>query len=80
LPEEVVYWRINFMVGAVLHPLAAAPLVRLVSGGRCDPTDVQTAVTQLTEFLSGGFNAGSKATRRETHLPSRPGRNARRRD
>jgi AcrR family transcriptional regulator len=79
LPEEVVYWRINFMVGAIVHTLAAAALVRLVSGGRCDPADVQTTVRQLTEFLSGGFNAGSRTSRRETHVPSRPGRNGRRR-
>jgi len=80
LPPEVVYWRMNFMVGAVVHPLVAAPLVRLMTEGRCDPTDVQATVTQLTQFLSGGFHAGSKPDRPDARLTSRPARAARRRE
>jgi len=79
LPPEVVYWRLTFMVGAVIHSMAAAPLIRLVSGGKCDPADVEAVVAQLTRFLSGGFMAESATVRSAGRRTSRPAGTVRRR-
>jgi hypothetical protein len=54
-------------------------LIRLVSGGNCDPADVEAVVAQLTRFLSGGFMAESATVRSAGRRTSRPAGTVRRR-
>ncbi len=51
------FWRLFFSIGAMAHTLAAPDLLRLVSGGACDPLDVETAVEMLVAFIEGGMKS-----------------------
>jgi len=56
LPGQELFWRIFFSIGAMAHTLAAPELLRLVSGGACDPSDTDTAVEMLIAFVQAGLS------------------------
>jgi AcrR family transcriptional regulator len=57
LSDEAIVWRIHFALGAMTHAMAGSHLIRLSSGGRCDPADLETTKRQLIAFLVAGFHA-----------------------
>ena len=58
-------WRIAFTVGAISHVLAAANLIRAISGGSCEPADLNEVRRQLLPFIIAGFEAPApRQTRR----------------
>ncbi len=63
LPKEEIYWRFHFMVGSMVHTAALGFLVREISGGLCNPMDVDGVVNRLVRFISGGMR--EPATARE---------------
>jgi AcrR family transcriptional regulator len=50
-------WRIQFTIGAVSHVMAGSPLIRAISGGLCEPTDIDTVRRQLMPYVLAGFSA-----------------------
>ncbi len=61
LPREELLWRMQFMVGAMVHSVAGGQLIEAVSGGLCDPSDLDGLVDRLTRFLTPGMLAPSAA-------------------
>jgi AcrR family transcriptional regulator len=60
LPElspEDLFWRLFFIIGAMAHALAAGSLLRLISGGVCNPADMEDAMRRLVHFTSAGLRA-----------------------
>jgi AcrR family transcriptional regulator len=55
-PAEL-FWRMLFMMGAVAHTIGAANVLRAISGGQCDPSDVRGTFRRLEAFLLAGLQA-----------------------
>jgi AcrR family transcriptional regulator len=69
VPPSEVFWRLHFTIGAMAHTLAASWIIETLSGGLCDPSDVDGKIERLTAFVVAGL---------ESPLPVRaPGRKAR---
>lgn len=57
LSDADLLWRMLFMVGAMAHTMALAEELREISGGRCDPDDVDATLDRLVTFVSAGLRA-----------------------
>lgn len=58
LPEEEVYWRMHFMVGAMAHTMAhASRITGLLSDTPCPPEDPESLLGRLVPFLVAGLRS-----------------------
>jgi AcrR family transcriptional regulator len=57
LPRKELFWRLLFTFGAVSHTFGGAKVLRTISGGECDPTDVEGTIRRLESFLLAGLEA-----------------------
>jgi AcrR family transcriptional regulator len=57
LPRKELFWRLLFTMGAVAHTIGGAKVLRVLSGGECDPSDVEGMIRRLEAFLSAGLQA-----------------------
>ena len=57
LPVEETLWRMHFTIGAMAHTLSGASLLKLVSDGVCDTTDMARVERQLVAFAAAGLRA-----------------------
>ena len=57
LSQTELLWRMQFMLGAVAHTVGGATVLRVLSGGLCDPSDVDGTVRRLEAFLLAGLRA-----------------------
>lgn len=57
LPEPVLIWRFHFMIGTMGHVMCDPSKIKAFTQGRCDPSDTEEVVRQMTSFLAGGFRA-----------------------
>lgn len=57
LPEDVLYWRLHFMIGANTYTLQRSGRLEFISGGLCQSTDIDAALQQLVPFLEAGLRA-----------------------
>ena len=60
LPAVDFFWRIHFVIGAMAHTMADTHRPKLLSGGLCDPQDVDGLIRQLVTFAAAGLKAGVK--------------------
>jgi AcrR family transcriptional regulator len=56
-PVKELYWRVFFCIGAMAHTLAGSSLLRALSGGACDPADLDGTVERMIAFLTAAFDA-----------------------
>ncbi|MBA4150659.1 MAG: TetR/AcrR family transcriptional regulator [Verrucomicrobia bacterium] len=57
LPEDVLYWRIQFVIGAMAHIMCDPTGLKTMSGGLCDPNDTEKAISEMVTFLATGMRA-----------------------
>lgn len=57
LPREELFWRFHFMVGTMAHTAGLGFIAHRLSGGICDPLDVEGCIDRMVRFLSAGFLA-----------------------
>jgi len=57
LPRNELIWRMHFAIGAIGHTLAASHLLRILSDGQCDPSDVEGTIKRLEAFMIAGLKA-----------------------
>ena len=57
LPRSEVEWRFHFMLGTMLYTMADSGRIQSITGGSCQPGDVDTALAKLIPFLCAGFRA-----------------------
>ncbi len=63
LAPEDLFWRLFFTIGAMAHTLAAGALLKLISGGACDPSNLEEASTRLIQFAEVGLKTVSTRDR-----------------
>jgi AcrR family transcriptional regulator len=70
LPElslEELGWRFHFLLGAMLYTMADSGRIKSLTGGKCDPGDVEALMLHIVPFLAAGFRSAPpyKAARRK---------------
>ena len=63
-PEELM-WRVHFMLGAMIHTVADQPSIRVLSGGLCDPADIEGVRRRLIGFVAAGLRSPLEAQSNE---------------
>jgi AcrR family transcriptional regulator len=61
-----LWWRLHFMAGAMAHTLHSDQQIAHLTGGLCDPHDVDTVVEQLVAFTAAGFAAAPVTVARKS--------------
>ncbi len=56
LSEADIYWRFMFCMGAAGHTVAGLKKIEVISGGRCDATDIDGLCERLIAFMVAGFS------------------------
>jgi len=59
LPPEELFWRLLFTIGAMAQTLGAGLLLHFISGGICDPSDLEGIEKRLIRFAGAGFRASA---------------------
>lgn len=65
LTPQKVYWRLILIIGANLYAVSDTHRIAELSGGLCDPSDLDELFENVTEFVCGGIAAKSFAARRD---------------
>ncbi len=65
LSHEEICWRFHFMVGSMVHTAGLGFIAHRISGGACNPMDVEGVIERLVSFLSSGLRAPGLST--ESH-------------
>jgi len=66
LPEADLSWRLHFLIGTMAQTMADPDRLAALSGGACDPSDVDATLSHLVPFLV----AGMRAPRSDTVSPN----------
>ncbi len=57
LPKPELFWRIQFMGGAMALTLLRSHDLEVLSGGLCDASDAEATIRRLVAFAAAGFRA-----------------------
>jgi AcrR family transcriptional regulator len=57
LPDVELLWRLQFSIGAMSHTVAGQRHIKVVSGGKCDTSDVDAMLDRLIAFVAAGCRA-----------------------
>ncbi len=57
LPDVELLWKLQFTIGAMSHTIAGQRHIKVVSGGRCDTSDVDGMLDRLIAFVAAGCRA-----------------------
>jgi AcrR family transcriptional regulator len=57
LNREEVLWRFHFLLGTIYYTAAGPHRIRILSDGKCDPSDPKATTKHLIPFLAAGFRA-----------------------
>lgn len=61
LPPTELYWRLHFSIGALTHTMGAPRMLRVFSGGLCDPSDADGTLAHMKTFVLAGLAAPATA-------------------
>jgi AcrR family transcriptional regulator len=65
LPPEELFWRLFFTMAMKAHTLASGELLKLLSKGICNPSDLEDAQARLILFARAGLRASPSGPRRK---------------
>lgn len=57
LPPRDLHWRFHFMLGTMVYTMANPGRIQALTGGACDPADMDASLAYLVPFLAQGFAA-----------------------
>jgi hypothetical protein len=57
LPRVELFFRIHFAIGAMTHTMGASKLLKLMSGGLSDVSDVEGTLARMKAFILAGLAA-----------------------
>jgi AcrR family transcriptional regulator len=57
MPLVELLWRLHFAVGMMAHTLAGTYHLQAMSGGLCDPSDVEGIIERMVAFAAAGMRA-----------------------
>lgn len=63
--EAEIYWKLHFAMGAFVHTVAQANVLRLSSAGMCTLSSINDTLKRLVEFCAGGFEAKNDLTMKQ---------------
>jgi AcrR family transcriptional regulator len=55
LSKETLMWRLHFVMGALVFGIRQPASLKALSGGRCDPNDLEATFDQILPFATAGF-------------------------
>ena len=64
LDQLDLVWRMHFSVGVMAHTLAGSDHLKVVSGGRCDLSDVEGTLERMVTYIAAGLRAAPAGTNR----------------
>ncbi len=64
LPAEEIFWRLYLSIGIVMHVLASAPMVEVISNGLCSSRDTVAINQRVVDFIIAGLQAPRRSPRR----------------
>lgn len=59
LPHEEILWRMFFMIGVMTQTMTCGHHLKFVSGGRCDPGDLDEAIARMVAFVAAAMRSPS---------------------
>jgi AcrR family transcriptional regulator len=65
LSREDVLWRFHFLLGSIYYTATGPHRIKILSKGRCDPSNAVETTRELIPFIAAGFRAlpaGGKTT------------------
>jgi AcrR family transcriptional regulator len=65
LNREDVFWRFHFLLGGIYYTALGPHRIRILSKGKCDPSDPDATREELIRFAAAGFRAPAKRKRTE---------------
>jgi hypothetical protein len=65
LSRNDIFWRFHFLLGAIYYTGAGPNRIRILSAGRCDPSNPDAAAKHMISFFAAGFRTPS------THVNSK---------
>ena len=57
LSRDDIFWRFHFLLGTIYYTGTGPQRIRMLSGGRCDPSDPKATTKHLVPFIAAGFRA-----------------------
>ncbi len=57
LSKETLMWRLHFVMGALFFGIRQPASLIALSGGRCDPADLEVTFHQILPYAAAGFRA-----------------------
>lgn len=63
LGREDVLWRFHFLLGGIYYTALGPHRIRILSKGKCDPSDPDATREELIRFAAAGFRAPAKQKR-----------------
>ena len=57
LPRDELFWKMHFVISTVAQTLQDPHRLTVLSGGLCDPSDIEGVVRRIVPFLSSGMRA-----------------------
>lgn len=57
IPRVELAWRIHFVIGAMAHTMGASKLLKVMSDGQSDVSDVEGTLARLNTFVLAGLKA-----------------------
>lgn len=72
-PEDLL-WRLHFVIGVLSHLIADPQRLKVLSGGLCDCTDVESTIQRLVPFLAEGLRAPAPSAPPALPEPAEPRR------
>jgi AcrR family transcriptional regulator len=61
LSEETLMWRLHFVMGALVFGIRQPASLTALSGGRCDPNNLEATFNQILPYAAAGFRAREAA-------------------
>lgn len=57
LPARDLHWRFHFMLGTMVYTMANPGRIQALTGGACDPSDMDASLAYMVPFLAMMFRA-----------------------
>jgi AcrR family transcriptional regulator len=64
-PPDDIFYGLFFTTGAMLQALGAPTLLKFISGGLCDPSNLEMLESQLIRFTKAGLSTNPKTQRKK---------------
>jgi AcrR family transcriptional regulator len=71
IPRTDIEWRFHFLLGAQFYTMANSGRIQTLTGGSCDPGQVELALHHLIPFIAAGFRSAPVAHPCVVPLPPR---------